>query len=126
MGATALTVAAVAAFANQKHTERKTRSAELKSIRRQQAINEAKKKNILEGQLAARRAKVGSLGISTSGSNVAVQNRLVGDAQREISYDNWGYQDKYAQVFNNYQDKIRSEAIDYAPKVYNYVEKMIK
>lgn len=96
---------------NDMYSERKARTAELKNIRTQKAINEKKKKNILEEQLAKRRAKVGSMGISTSGSSIAVQNKIVSDAYEDISYDNHAYDTQYAKTYNAYQAKLRSQII---------------
>lgn len=51
-----------------------------------------KKKNLLEQQLANRRANLGAMGISGSKSSAAVQERLARETYEDIEEDNKVYQ----------------------------------
>ncbi|MFV0627162.1 MAG: hypothetical protein ACK5N8_07425 [Alphaproteobacteria bacterium] len=115
-----------AAKVNDMYSERKARTAELKNIRAQQSINAAKKKNILEQQLAQRRAKVGSMGISSSGSSMAVQNRMVSDATKDISYDDYSADVAYSKTYNAYQARLRSQILGSSSDATSNYAKTIK
>lgn len=51
-----------------------------------------KKKNLLEQQLSARRARIGAMGITGSKSSAAVQSRIARETYDEIEQDNKHYQ----------------------------------
>lgn len=82
---------------------------QLKKIRRQQLLNHQNKSNVLEEQLAARRARVGSMGISTTGSVAATNNKLIGDTYRDIALDDEAYNDQYKSMNDEYKEKLRKQ-----------------
>lgn len=102
---------------------KKNTNRQLLSIRQQQATNRNRQKNILEEQLASRRARIGSMGISASGSAMASQNRLVEDAYSNIAEDDNEYNLKYSQYYNDYQSNLRKKIMDGALEVTNKVLK---
>lgn len=63
-----------------------------------------RKKNILEQQLATRHARMANMGISSSASADAANNRLIDEAFDEIENDNMAFlaeQDAKADGFNS-------------------------
>lgn len=82
---------------------------QLKKIRRQQLLNHQNKSNVLEEQLAARRARVGSMGISTTGSVAAANNKLIDDTYSNIALDDEAYNDQYKSINNEYKEKLRKQ-----------------
>ena len=68
-----------------------------------QYANMQRKKNILEQQLATRHARMANMGISSSASADAANNRLIDEAFDEIENDNMAFlaeQDAKADGFN--------------------------
>lgn len=57
-----------------------------------------RKQNLLEQQLASRRAALGASGAAGGKSSLAVQNRLINDAYDEITEDTAGYKKQYASL----------------------------
>lgn len=57
-----------------------------------------KKKNLLEQQLASRRAALGAGGTSGGKSALAVQDRLIRDTFDEIDEDTANYKKQYASI----------------------------
>ena len=53
-----------------------------------QEIENQKRKNLLEEQLASRRAALSAMGLSSGKSALAVQNRLIDDAYEDIKNNN--------------------------------------
>lgn len=90
----------------------KANKKQLQNIRKQQLYNQQKKKNILEEQLATRRARIGGMGISSSGSVTAANNKLIDDIYQDIAEDDEAYNDDYSEVSNNYQTKLRKNLLD--------------
>lgn len=91
---------------------REDNKRQLSAIRQQQEINRNRQKNILEEQLASRRARLGSMGISASGSATASQNKLIEDAYNNIAEDDNAYNEKYSQYYSDYQSNLRKKIID--------------
>jgi len=54
------------------------------NLKLQYANNIANQRNLLDQQLAARRAKVGAMGISSDGSSTAVQQGQIQDFNRQV------------------------------------------
>lgn len=78
---------------------------QMKNLYFEQMQNQQRKKNILEEQLAKRRASLGSLGISASGSEEAVQSKMVEDVYKDIANEGMGYNNKYSQLRNQYKNE---------------------
>lgn len=85
---------------------------QLKKIRREQLLNHQNKTNVLEEQLAARRARVGSMGISTSGSVTAANKKLIGDTYNDIVTDDEAFNDQYSSFNNEYKEKLRKQYLN--------------
>lgn len=104
-------VASMAMGAKKMHDDNQAQKQNAKNIKYQMRLNETKKKNILEEQLASRRARIGSLGISSTGSAMASQNKIVGDTYKDIGLDNYSYESKYAGNYNNYQSRVTDQIL---------------
>lgn len=66
---------------------------QIEQLRQNTAADIQKRRNLLEQQLASRRAGLGSLGITGSASSAAVEQRLAGEAydDMEASRNNYNY-----------------------------------
>lgn len=85
---------------------------QLKKIRREQLLNHQNQSNVLEEQLAARRARVGSMGISTSGSVEAANKKLIGDTFSNLAIDDQAYNDQYKSFNDEYKEKLRKQYLN--------------
>lgn len=103
-------------------SERSNRK-QLKAIKRQQAINTQRKRNLLEERLAARRARVGSMGISSDGSVAASNRKLADDVINDIAADDEAFNTQYSEVYDNYREKLRKNLIDGGMNLANKVLK---
>ncbi len=93
---------------------------QLISLKNSQEINRRNKKNILEEQLASRRARLGSMGISVGGSAVAGQQGLSRKIYEDIAQDDTRYDERYSDIYNDYQKRLRQQllsTVDTASKV---------
>ena len=73
-----------------------------------------KRKNLLEQQLASRRAKLGSAGITSSASSLAAQNREVRNAYNDIQYETDKYKRESKKLDRNYRSDILHDVFDTA------------
>lgn len=103
--------------------DKKNTKQQLSLVRQQQENNRNKQKNILEEQLASRRARLGSMGISSSGSAAASHNKLIEDTYNNIAEDDNEYNNKYSEYYNNYQSNLRKKIMDGASDITNKVLK---
>lgn len=113
-------VASAAMGVKKMHDDTNAQKQEARNIKYQMRMNEIKKKNLLEEQLATRRARIGSLGVSSTGSAMASQKKLVSDAYRDIKMDNYSYESKYASSYNSYQSKMADQilgGVDFGAKM---------
>ena len=94
---------------------------QLKAVKKQQLINAQQKKNLLEERLAARRARVGSLGITSDGSETASIKKIAQDGFNDIAFDDIGYNQKSSEISDSYRDKMTrnllESGINFAGKV---------
>ena len=77
---------------------------QIEQLRQNTAADIQKRRNLLEQQLASRRAGLGSLGITGSASSAAVEQRLAGEAydDMEASRNNYNYRSQEIVVgYNN-------------------------
>lgn len=82
--------------------ENNKRRDALKQAKRKQEIDEKNRRNILEEQLARRRAIIGSMGISSTGSVLSSQNKLVSDSYKNMNYGSYNSDAlNYAKMGNN-------------------------
>lgn len=86
--------------------------SQLQDIRRRQENSRRQKKNILEEQLAARRARLSSMGISSEGSGQAVQKRLINNAYTDIAEDDAEYDSRYSEIYKDYQSRVRNQILN--------------
>lgn len=84
MGGTAAVVTA-ATVASTLMTERSQRKDSYKAADRKMKIEEKRRKNVLEEQLAKRRAMIGSMGVSDSGSVLNSQSKVIKDSYNNIN-----------------------------------------
>ena len=73
-----------------------------------------KRKNLLEEQLASRRAKLGSAGITSSTSSLAAQNREVKNAYSDIQYETDKYKRESKKLDRNYRSDMLNNVFDIA------------
>ena len=73
-----------------------------------------KRKNLLEQQLASRRAKLGSAGIASSSSSLAVQNRDVENTYSDIQYETDKYKRASKKLDRNYRSDMLHNMFDTA------------
>ncbi len=71
-----------------------------------------KRKNLLEEQLASRRAKLGSVGITSSASSLAAQNREVQNAYNDIQYETDKYKRESKKLDRNYRSDMLNSVFD--------------
>ena len=76
-----------------------------------QRSNHLKKQNILEENLAKRRARVAAMGMSGDGSASAEQKREAYEGYKDIAEDDYDYYQQYKTNRVNTKYKIRSNAL---------------
>ena len=78
----------------------------------EQQVNTQKKTNILEQNLAERRARVAAMGISNDGSAMAEQNRESYNAHKDMAEDDYNYYNDSFKKRRDIRYKIRSNAVN--------------
>ena len=78
----------------------------------EQQANREKKTNILEENLAKRRARVAAMGLSGDGSALAEQQREAYQGYKDIAEDDYNYYQQYKTNRANTKYKIRSNAVN--------------
>ena len=74
---------------------------QIEQLRQNTAADIQKRRNLLEQQLASRRAGLGSLGITGSASSAAVEQRLAGEA-----YDRNNYNYRSQEIVDGYNNSL--------------------
>ena len=79
---------------------------QIEQLRQNTAADIQKRRNLLEQQLASRRAGLGSLGITGSASSAAVEQRLAGEAydDMEVSRNNYNYRSQ--EIVDGYNNSL--------------------
>ena len=79
---------------------------QIEQLRQNTAAHIQKRRNLLEQQLASRRAGLGSLGITGSASSAAVEQRLAGEAydDMEASRNNYNYRSQ--EIVDGYNNSL--------------------
>ena len=79
---------------------------QIEQLRQNTAADIQKRRNLLEQQLASRRADLGSLGITGSASSAAVEQRLAGEAydDMEASRNNYNYRSQ--EIVDGYNNSL--------------------
>lgn len=91
---------------------RKNYILEQNKLAHEQQANRAKKTNILEENLAQRRARVAAMGLSGDGSALAEQQREAYQGYKDIAEDDYNYYNQYKTNKINTKYKIRSNAVN--------------
>ena len=82
---------------------------------RQAAVKQ--RKNLLEAQLANRRAGLGAMGITSSKSAAAVEQRMAKEAYEDIAEDNFKYQQEYENLRRSGNRNLLSSVISTTGKI---------
>lgn len=79
---------------------------QIEQLRQNTAADIQKRRNLLEQQLASRRAGLGSLGITGSASSASVEQRLAGEAydDMETSRNNYNYRSQ--EIVDGYNNSL--------------------
>ncbi len=79
---------------------------QIEQLRQNTAADIQKRRNLLEQQLASRRAGLGSLGLTGSASSAAVEQRLAGEAydDMEASRNNYNYRSQ--EIVDGYNNSL--------------------
>lgn len=79
---------------------------QIEQLRQNTSADIQKRRNLLEQQLASRRAGLGSLGITGSASSAAVEQRLAGEAydDMEASRNNYNYRSQ--EIVDGYNNSL--------------------
>lgn len=79
---------------------------QIEQLRQNTAADIQKRRNLLEQQLASRRAGLGSLGITGSASSAAIEQRLAGEAydDMEASRNNYNYRSQ--EIVDGYNNSL--------------------
>ena len=89
----------------------------------EQQANREKKTNILEENLAKRRARVAAMGMSGDGSALAEQQREAYEGYKDIAEDDYNYYNKYKTNKINTKYKIRSNTVN---GLFNATQSLLK
>lgn len=81
------------------------------------------RKNLLEQQLASRRAQLGGMGITGSSSSLAAQKRMVGDAYNDIADSASSYRRSYEDLQDAQAEDLRNRL---GTAITTVTDKMIK
>lgn len=102
VGSTLLTGLSTLSLLNGKNSGKN----QIEQLRQNTAADIQKRRNLLEQQLASRRAGLGSLGITGSASSAAVEQRLAGEAydDMEASRNNYNYRSQ--EIVDGYNNSL--------------------
>lgn len=101
-GSTLLTGLSTLSLLNAKNSGKN----QIEQLRQNTAADIQKRRNLLEQQLASRRAGLGSLGLTGSASSAAVEQRLAGEAydDMEASRNNYNYRSQ--EIVDGYNNSL--------------------
>lgn len=97
--------------------ENKKNNQQTKYLQQDYQSSVAKRKNLLEQQLATRRAGLGAMGITSSKSSAALQQRMAKEAYDDISEDTETYKRKYAQLRQQNNNNLYTGILSTAGKL---------
>lgn len=98
-------------FISGNRAARKDAKKQIGTQARQAGQNIRRRQNLLEQQLAERRARLGSLGITGSRSADAVSARLIGDAAEDITSINEDYYDQAKQINRRNKNRMQQDLL---------------
>ncbi len=93
------------------HSQKSAKS-QMKNLQLRQIDSVKKKQNILDKQLASRRARLGAMGISSSASENALQNNMISETYNDIYNDALNYNYQYSKIKNDYSHQLRKSLLD--------------
>ena len=89
----------------------------MKYLQQQRQASAQQKKNLLEQQLASRRAGLGAMGVTSSKSVAAAQQRLARETYDDIVEDNIKYRNQYENLRHDNQYNLLSTALSTTGKL---------
>lgn len=101
--------------------EANNQNKQLKQMQKEYQYNQQKRKNLLNEQLASRRASLSAMGLSSSKSAAAAQQREAKEGYDDLSYnqDNfeYNYSQKYREKENNLTNGLLNSIWDTTGKI---------
>ncbi|CCZ30219.1 unknown [Proteobacteria bacterium CAG:495] len=79
---------------------------QIEQLRQNTAADIQKRRNLLEQQLASRRAGLGSMGITGSASSAAVEQRLAGEAYDDMDASRNNYNYRSQEIVDSYNNSL--------------------
>lgn len=79
---------------------------QIEQLRQNTAADIQKRRNLLEQQLASRRAGLGSMGITGSASSAAVEQRLAGEAYDDMDASRNNYNYRSQEIVDGYNNSL--------------------
>ena len=103
--------------------EANAQSKQLKQMQKEYEYNQKKRKNLLDAQLASRRASLSSMGLSSSKSALAAQQRELKEGYDDLAYNNDNFDYNYQQKYREKEKNLTSGIID---SIWDTTGKIIK
>lgn len=103
--------------------EANAQSKQLKQMQKEYEYNQKKRKNLLDAQLASRRASLSSMGLSSSKSALAAQQRELKEGYDDLAYNNDNFDYNYQQKYREKEKNLTSGILD---SIWNTTGKIIK
>lgn len=86
--------------------EANNQNKQLKQMQKEYQYNQTKRKNLLDAQLASRRASLNSMGLGSSKSAAAAQQREAKEGYDELAYNNDNYEYNYKQKYREKENNL--------------------
>lgn len=88
--------------------EANNQNKQLKQMQKEYQYNQTKRKNLLNEQLASRRAGLSAMGLSSSKSAAAAQQREAKEGYDELAYNNDNFEYNYKQKYREKENALTS------------------
>ena len=92
--------------------EANIQNKQLKQMQKEYQYNQKKRKNLLNEQLASRRAGLSAMGLSSSKSAAAVQQREAKEGYDELQYNNDNFDYNYSQKYRDKENNLNQGLLD--------------
>ena len=92
--------------------EANNQNKQLKQMQKEYQYNQKKRKNLLNEQLASRRAGLSAMGLSSSKSAAAVQQREAKEGYDELQYNNDNFDYNYSQKYRDKENNLNQGILD--------------
>ena len=96
---------------------------QLKQMQKNYQYNQQKRKNLLNEQLASRRASLSAMGLGASKSAIAAQQREAKEGYDELGYNNDNYKYEYKQKYDEKEKNLTSGLLN---SIWDTTGKIIK